>query len=68
MYVFLKNKMEISRKNTLSADFCEDQIDVTTDFAVITNVIIKRVHCSLIRDFWIVGQTQNATEDPDQTA
>ena len=32
--------------NTRSADFCADQIDVITNFAVITNVIIKRVHCN----------------------
>ena len=34
-------------KNTRSADFCADQIDVITNFAVITNVDIKRVHCFL---------------------
>ena len=33
------------KKNTRSADFCADQIDVITNLAVITNVIIKRVHC-----------------------
>ena len=33
------------KKNTQSADFCADQIDVITIFAVIKNVIIKRVHC-----------------------
>ena len=32
-------------KNTRSADFCADQIDVITKFAVITYVIIKRVYC-----------------------
>ena len=32
-------------KNTRSADFCADRIDVITNFAVITNVVIKRVHC-----------------------
>ena len=32
-------------KNTLSADFCADQIDVIANFAVITNVVINRVHC-----------------------
>ena len=25
--------------------FCADRIDVITNFAVITNVVIKRVHC-----------------------
>ena len=32
-------------ENTRSADFCADQIDVLTNVAVITNVIIERVHC-----------------------
>ena len=32
-------------KNTQSADFCADRIDVITNFAVITNAIIKRIHC-----------------------
>ena len=31
-------------KNTRSADFCANRIDVITNFAVITNVVIKRVH------------------------
>ena len=35
----------INEKNMRSADFCADQIDVITNFAVITNVVIKRVHC-----------------------
>ena len=33
-------------KNTQSTDFCADQIDVIMNFAVITNVVIKRVHCT----------------------
>ena len=32
-------------KHTRSADFRADQIDIIKNFAVITNVIIKRVHC-----------------------
>ena len=36
---------EYQWKNTRSADFFADQIDVITDFAVITNVVIKGVHC-----------------------
>ena len=32
-------------KNTQSADFCADRIDVITNFAVTTNVVIKRGHC-----------------------
>ena len=31
-------------KNTQSADFFADRIDVIANFAVITNVVIKRVH------------------------
>ena len=38
--------MGLPIKNTLSADFCADRIDVITNFAVVTNVVIKRVHCS----------------------
>ena len=44
-WVFLTNNMGIRMKNTRSDDFCMDQIDVITNFAVIKNVIIKRVHC-----------------------
>ena len=33
------------KKNTRSADFRADQIDVITNFAVITNVVKKRIHC-----------------------
>ena len=32
-------------KNTRSADFCADRIDVITNFSVITNAVIKMVHC-----------------------
>ena len=32
-------------KKTGSADFCEDQIHILTNFAVITGVVRKRVHC-----------------------
>ena len=34
-------------KSTRSADFCADQIDVITNFAVITNVVIKWMYCSI---------------------
>ena len=37
-------------KNTRSADFCGDQIDVIMNIAVITNVVIKRVHCIIVMD------------------
>ena len=30
------------------ADFCADRIDVITNFAVITNAVIKRDHCILL--------------------
>ena len=46
MYVFLKNRMGISMKKYTKADFCADQIDVIMNFAVITSVVIKRVHCT----------------------
>ena len=39
-YIFLKNNMGLSMKNTRSADFCADRIDVITNFAVITNIVI----------------------------
>ena len=37
--------MGISIKNTRFVDFCSDQIDVITNFSVITNVFVKRVNC-----------------------
>ena len=40
-FVSLKNKMGISMKK-----YSIDKIDVITNFAVITNVVIKRVHCT----------------------
>ena len=46
-YVFLKNSMGISMNKYRSAYFCALQIDVIPNFAVITNVVIKRVHCIL---------------------
>ena len=36
-------------KDTWSADFLAGQIDVIKNFAIITNVIIKRVHCTQVR-------------------
>ena len=38
--------MGINEKHIRSADFCADQIDVIKKFAVVTNVVIKRVHCN----------------------
>ena len=38
--------MTVNEKNTLSADFCADRIDVITNFAVKTYVVIKRIHCT----------------------
>ena len=32
-------------KNTRSAYLCADQTDVIMNLAVVTNVVIKRVHC-----------------------
>ena len=37
--------MGISLKKYMIHCFCADQIDVITNFAVITNVVLKRVHC-----------------------
>ena len=34
------------KKNKRSDDFCADWIDVMTNFAVITNAVIKRVYCT----------------------
>ena len=48
-YVFLKNNMGLSTKKKRSADFCADRIDVITIFAVITNVIIKRVYYIIVK-------------------
>ena len=43
MYVFLKTNMGITMKKKIRfADLCADQIDVMKNFAVITNVVIKR--------------------------
>ena len=33
------------KNNARSADFCADRTEVITNFAVITNAVIKRVHC-----------------------
>ena len=50
MYVFLKNNMGISMKKKIHDQliFCADQIDVVTNSAVIMNVVIKWVHCTII--------------------
>ena len=40
-------KWEINEKNTRSADFCADQIDVITMFAGVPNVVIVRVHYNM---------------------
>ena len=63
-----------------SADFCADQIDVIMNLAVITNVVVKRAHCTcncyenktvwfsnpVMRSNDADGMTNSA--DPDQTA
>ena len=36
--------MTVNEKNKDPLIFCPDQIDVITNFAVITNVVIKKVH------------------------
>ena len=35
----------MNEKNTRSANFYAEQNGVITNFAIITNVVIKRVHC-----------------------
>ena len=40
--------MGITIKNTRSSDFYADQIAVITHFAIITNVVIMRVHCNYL--------------------
>ena len=40
--------MGLLLKNTRTADFCADRIDVISNVAVITNVVIKRIHCTLL--------------------
>ena len=47
MFFFLKNKMGISMKKYMIRRFFPDGIDVITNFAVITNVVIKRVLLAL---------------------
>ena len=49
------------KKYTVRCFFCADQIDVIMNFAVITNVVIKRVHgmsfCSLFFHYnWLYSQ------------
>ena len=58
-YVFLKSNNE---KNTRSADFCADRIDVITDFVVITNVVIKRVHCTKYEFYMNFVKQDNGTQ------
>ena len=41
--------LEYQWKNTRPDNICADQIDVITNFPVITNVDIKRVHCTLFQ-------------------
>ena len=41
-------KWETNENKPRSADFCADRIEVITKFAVVTNVVIKRVHCKRI--------------------
>ena len=57
--------MRLSIKNTRSADFCADRIDVITNFAVITNAVIKRAHCTCI--FFFKKCTQICIEFMRQT-
>ena len=45
--ISLKKYGTVSEKNTQSAHFCADRIDVISSFAVITNAVVKRVHCNI---------------------
>ena len=42
------NYIVLMEKKTRSADVWADRIDVITNFAVITNVVIKRDHCTYV--------------------
>ena len=42
---FPQNNTGISVKKYKTANNCADQIDVITNIAIITNVVIKGVHC-----------------------
>ena len=50
-------------KKTRSADFCADPIGVITNFAVITNVVIKRFHCIQCIRTWKMLHNSMSTED-----
>ena len=41
-------KWDYQWKITRSADFCADRIDVITNLAVITYVVMRRVHCTKV--------------------
>ena len=45
-------------KNTRFANFCAERIDVITKFAVITNVVVKRVYCNGV--FFSLGMMTSA--------
>ena len=38
----------VNENNTRSADFCADRIDVITNFVVLTKVVIKRAHYTMV--------------------
>ena len=40
--IFSQSYLGLPMKNTRSADFCADRTDVITNFAVITNAVIKK--------------------------
>ena len=45
-YFLKKNMGLLMKKNTRTTDLSADRIDVLTNFSVITNEVIKRVHCT----------------------
>ena len=46
----LNNNTGLPIKNTQNADFCADRIDIITNFAAITNVVIISFHCNYLCD------------------
>ena len=65
-----KNNMGISmQKYTIRWIFCTDQIDIITNFAVITNIVIKRVHCRILacRRSWLFCDKNPTRADSSRT-
>ena len=50
-------------KKPRSTDFCADRIDVITNVAVMTNAVIKRVHCNFSLSLEKLSSVQFKTYD-----